>query len=120
MVSKVIVMKKFNELLIKFLETVIVAFPGERVLKATKVKLEGLIMASPALCIQTVKGFLMTWEEKIVNKDEDFFLNMEFPEDKNLAFLVDIKNIYKVADDQSKKVIWAYITNLYKLAKKYE
>jgi len=117
--SNVVYIKAFNSTITKFIDSLIESFPEEKVLKSTSIKINMVIKANAVVAIKVFKKYTTLFSEQIINQDEDFFLKMEIP-NENLSFLEDVKNIYKYADDGTKKVIWKYISNLYKIAQMYK
>jgi hypothetical protein len=85
---------------------------------ATTLKL--MKMTNPALVIKYVRDNVLQFEDKIMKKDESFFLDYNFAE---YADAVDMNIFQKIRQyianmsPSSKNSVWVYIQNIVRLAK---
>ena len=66
----------------------------------------------------------MPFEDKIINKDETFFINRNYDEDvseyvKSLNVITNLKKYWEKMSDSTKNNIWLYMQIMIKLCKKY-
>lgn len=74
---------------------------------------------NPSLVVTTVRNETRNFSEKIMKKDESFFMSYSFEEySKNidLAIIPRLRNYISNMDQKSKDSVWAYIQNITRLA----
>jgi hypothetical protein len=109
----------FNTQLKKFISELSSIYPTLQELKIIKTKLNTLYLASDKVVIMTFNQAVVNeFNDKIMNKDEKFFLDMDLS-GTPLEEFNQLKNVYTQSSDNTKNVIWKYVHLLTKLAKKY-
>jgi len=75
---------------------------------------------NPSLLIKYVYENTSSFEEKILNKDEKFFLDYSFSEyssNVDLNIFAKLKQYISKMSPSSKENVWKYIQNIYRLSK---
>jgi hypothetical protein len=84
---------------------------------ATTLKL--MKMTNPALVIKYVRDNVLQFEDKIMKKDESFFLEYDFAEyanDVDMNIFTKLKAYIQTMSPESKVNVWKYIQNITRLA----
>lgn len=115
-------LKAFNNLVIKFNEDLIFTFPEENDFKVYK---RGIILINTAnvkkICI-LFKEYMVYYRQKILDKDESFFLNNDYVEIVNNSsegvegIIQKLKFYWKSMSTSNKDKIWEYLNSLIKLS----
>ena len=121
MASKVVLMKAFFEQLISFSKELTEMYPEDVDFSFLLTSIQLMKTTNPALVIKTVNDNVAGLEEKIMAKDESFFLNHDFQEfagqveDVNL--FSKLKQYVTIMPPASKENVWKYVQNITRLAK---
>ena len=113
----------FNNLVIKFNEDLIYTFPEENDFKVYK---RGIMMINSAnakkIC-NLFKDYMILYRNKIIDKDESFFLTNNYTEIVNQVqsegvegIIMKLKGYWTTLSDSNKKTIWDYLNSLIKLS----
>ena len=116
----------FNEKFLEFIKDLIETFPDDRDFKMCKQSFNLLLMVDAKKPVEMFNTYAMKYKEKIILKDESFFLEHDFKEEleKNVdpnfsvELLVKLKNCWKTLTLKNKQVIWNYLELLYKIEEK--
>lgn len=75
--------------------------------------------ANPSFVVKMFFDNAKAYEDEILTRNEHFFLDHSFQDIQDIDFnlLSKLKQYVRGMSDDSKKVVWAYVENLYKLAK---
>jgi hypothetical protein len=120
MASKVVLVAALFEQLRLFTDELIKMYPNDPdfPLFASSVKL--LKMTNPSLVVKNIYNNTNQFSEKIMNKDERFFLEYSFSEYENevedINVFSKLKKYIESMSPASKESVWKYIQNIYKLA----
>ena len=113
----------FNNLVIKFNDDLITTFPEENDFKVYK---RGIILLNSAnskkICL-LFKDYMKFYRQKIIEKDESFFLNNNYTEIVNNvksdgieSIITKLKNYWTNMSSGNKEKIWEYLNSLIKLS----
>ena len=113
----------FNNLVIKFNEDLIYIFPEENDFKVYK---RGIMMINSAnakkIC-NLFKDYMILYRNKIIDKDESFFLTNNYIEIVTYSqsegvegIIMKLKGYWTTLSDSNKKTIWDYLNSLIKLS----
>lgn len=127
----------FNDWLIKFIRELCKMYPTNKHFKDAKNKLM-ILSQSPQyeLPIQNFEKYIGPFRQHLREKNEQFFLDFDLKNTKttfdieskkmgfnfkntNMDFLNYIKDLWKVADNNTKETIWKYFSIFDKLSEKY-
>jgi len=104
----------WTEMMIQFLDELISTFPEETAMKKYKTAFELVKKSNPRKCVESYMATITPFQEKVMAKDEDFFLD-----DSNFdttGFIKDL-NIKKhwtpELSSNTKDAIWQYLQTLY-------
>ena len=120
MASKVVLTSALFEQLRLFTDELISMYPNDPdfPLFASSVKL--LKMTNPSLVVKNIYNNTNQFSEKIMNKDERFFLEYSFAEYEkeveDINVFSKLKKYIESMSEASKESVWKYIQNIYKLA----
>jgi hypothetical protein len=114
----------FNNLIFKFTDDLIETFPEENDFKVYKRALTILKSANAKKMCVIFKSYSYIYKEKILSRDESFFLTNEYSEikqaneDENTVEQVinKLKIYWKGLSDENKLKIWKYLETLIKLS----
>ena len=114
----------FNNLIFKFTDDLIETFPEENDFKVYKRALTILKAANAKKMCVIFKNYSYIYKEKILSKDESFYLANEYSEikqaneDENTVEQVinKLKLYWKELSDENKQKIWKYLETLIKLS----
>lgn len=119
--TKVEKIKSFNEILETFLQQLspIVGTTYHYYFKQ-------LIKVNSTMPIKTFLAEVSPYKEKIFNKDESYFLNIEdnskddrVNDDEVLSEILRLKDIYSKLDNQSRSEVWNYFQALIVISEEY-
>lgn len=120
MASKTVLMTALFEQLKLFTNELISMYPDDAdfPLFATSVKL--MKLSNPAMVIKSIYDNTNPFAEKILGKDEGFFLDYSFSEYEkdvgDINVFSKLKKYITSMSPASKDCVWKYIQNIYKLA----
>ena len=114
----------FNNLIFKFTDDLIETFPEENDFKVYKRALTILKAANAKKMCVIFKSYSHIYKQKILSRDESFFLANEYSEikqaneDENTVEQVinKLKLYWKELSDENKQKIWKYLETLIKLS----
>jgi len=114
----------FNNLIFKFTDDLIETFPEENDFKVYKRALSILKSANAKKMCAIFKSYSYIYREKILNKDESFFLENDYSEikeangDENTVEQVinKLKKYWHELSQENKDKIWKYLETLIKLS----
>ena len=116
----------FNEKFSEFIKDLIETFPDDKDFKLCKQSFTLLQMVDEKKPVEMFQIYAMKYKERIMNKEENFFLKHEFKEeleksdDPNFSveLLLKLKQCWKTLEQKNKDVIWSYLELLYKIENK--
>jgi|UniRef100_A0A6C0CVD5 hypothetical protein len=116
----------FNEKFSEFIKDLIETFPDDKDFKLCKQSFTLLQMVDEKKPVEMFQIYAMKYKEKIMNKEESFFLKHDFKEelsssdDQNFSveLLLKLKECWKNLEQKNKDVIWSYLELLYKVENK--
>jgi len=114
----------FNKIFLDFLDDCISIFPLDNDFKVYKRGLQMMIKYNPRKILTIFKEYLEIYREKIVSKDEEFFLENNYVEVKKydqeeIFNVIDkLKNYWKNIDSNNKDKIWEWLHTLIKVSDK--
>ena len=119
---KHILMNAFFDQLFAFVKELKAMYPDDPDFPLFETTLRLLKSTTPGFVIKhfydTSKGF----EEQILSKNEDFFMDHSFSElgdELDFDILGKLKQYVKSMSSNSKEAVWGYVQNLFKLVKAY-
>lgn len=122
MASKGTLMKAFFDQFIAFARELTEMYPDDADLAFFLSTLQLAKTANPKIVIETLNANIAGFEDKIMAKDESFFMNYNF-ESKYANDVQDI-NIFsklreynKTMSPESKENVWKYVQNIMRLGK---
>lgn len=119
MAPNVAIVKAFYDQLTTFLGELKEMYPEDPdfALGVTSVKMMRTV--NPTMWVKVFFDSAKAYESEILSKNERFFLDHSFQDIQDMDFniLAKLKQYVMGMSDASKKVVWVYIDNLYKLAK---
>jgi hypothetical protein len=113
----------FCKLFLDLLQDLIVLYPTDAQLQMAQVSVNGLVLYDKKSFVKTVTDSLEPFYEKILEKDDKFFISLNFTETYENKFIKDelnrIRAIWINPDttDHTRKCIWKYFTSFVKLGK---
>jgi len=120
MASKQVLTQAFFDQFTSFSTELCEMYPDDADFSMFATTLKLMNMTNPALIIKYVRDNVLQFEDKIMKKDESFFLDYNFAE---YADAVDMNIFQKLRQyiasmsPSSKKSVWVYIQNIVRLAK---
>jgi hypothetical protein len=113
----------FNEKFSEFIKDLIETFPDDKDFKLCKQSFTLLQMVDEKKPAEMFQIYAMKYKERIMNKEENFFLKHDFKEeleksdDPNFSveLLLKLKQCWKTLEQKNKDVIWSYLELLYKI-----
>jgi|APGre2960657404_1045060.scaffolds.fasta_scaffold00054_23 hypothetical protein len=110
---------QFNQLINDLIEL----YPNDNSLTLLQTVANGMIFMNPNSFVKTTVDYLKPYNEKILIKDESFFLNEIIADFENHTFIADeIKKVHDIwikpeTSDATKQSIWKYFIFMVKLGK---
>ena len=120
MASKQVLTAAFFDQFMSFSNELCEMYPDDADFSMFTTTLKLMKMTNPALIVKYVRDNVLQFEDKIMNKDESFFLEYDFAE---YAEAVDMNIFQKLRQytssmsPSSKTSVWTYIQNIVRLAK---
>jgi hypothetical protein len=120
MASKQVLTAAFFDQFTSFSSELCEMYPDDADFSMFATTLKLMKMTNPALVIKYVRDNVLQFEDKIMKKDESFFLDYNFAE---YAEAVDMNIFQKLRQyianmsPSSKNSVWVYIQNIVRLAK---
>jgi len=124
------VLDKFNRTFAEFVDDLIGVFPNDAEFRMVKIAIMGMTMAAPNMLHESFsKRVVVPFGDKILARDEGFFLDADYTEHvtdvdgvespEEAARLVDkVKHMYRKMGPDDQAVVWKYMRVLVLLAKK--
>jgi hypothetical protein len=120
MASKVVLVAALFEQLRLFTDELIKMYPNDPDFPLFSSSIKLLKMTNPSLVVKNIYNNTNQFSEKIMNKDERFFLEYSFSEYENevedINVFSKLKKYIESMSPASKESVWKYIQNIYKLA----
>lgn len=114
----------FNALFFDFLNDLSVLFPNDKTLAFCRSSATAIKMVDPKFIVKEFKTGISPFTERILKKDEEYFMKAEFVENfGNDHYIINeinrVINIWKDpgTSQETKKMIWNYVIKLTKLSK---
>ncbi len=115
--------KKFNLTINNLIDDILLVFPDYQHLKSFKEKYNLLIKYNPKKPLGYFKDTVYNYKDKIINKEEDYFIKKEYNTDLEnigdnewyLDQVLNIKELWVKLSDENKETIWTYFNILIKL-----
>lgn len=120
MASKIALMNAMYDQFTSFVNELVGMYPDDPDFSMFLTTLKLMRSTNPSLLVKYVYENTSAFEEKILNKDEGFFLEYSFSEysqDVDLNIFVKLKEYVKIMSPSSKDNVWKYIQNIYRLSK---
>lgn len=116
----------FNEKFLEFNKDLIHLFPDDKDFKLCKQSFSLLQMVDEKKPVEMFRMYALKYQEKIINREEDFFLKHDFKEELesngesnfSIDILIKIKNYWKNLSGSNKDIVWSYFSILYKINEK--
>jgi hypothetical protein len=111
----------FTKQFSKLLNDLIDMYPNDRSLFLLQTTVNGMIYLDPEGFTKKVVSYLEPYNQKILDRDESFFLNEIINEFEDRAFIADeIKKVHNIwidpeTSDNTKESIWKYFIFMVKL-----
>ena len=121
--DKIYKIKVFNDTIDKFFDYLIETFPLYKSdVSLSRSSIELIRRGNPRLVIQQFIEYIEPYANKILNCDEEFFLNFDNYTDipkEHMMYGLKLKGIWKSSNisNSQKAVIWLYFHKLYRLGK---
>lgn len=120
MASKIALMNAMFDQFTSFVNELIEMYPDDPDFSLFATSLKLLRSSNPSLLVKYVYENTNMFEEKILSKNETFFLDYKFSEysdNVDLNIFVKLKEYLKTMSPSSKENVWKYIQNIYRLSK---
>lgn len=120
MSSKSVLTKALFEQLKLFTDELILMYPDDPDFPLFNNTVRLLKLTNPSLVVKHIYDGTSPFSEKILSKDEDFFLQYSFSEFEkdvgDMNVFGKLKKYIESMSETSKNSVWSYIQNIYKLA----
>lgn len=120
MASKVVLISALFEQLRLFTDELISMYPNDPDFPLFNNTVRLLKLTNPSLVIKNIYDATSPFSEKIISKDEGFFLQYSFSEFEkdvgDMNVFGKLKKYIESMSPASKENVWKYIQNIYKLA----
>jgi len=118
--SKKVLIQAFFDQFISFSNELCGMYPDDADFSMFSNTLGLMKMTNPSLVIKYVNDNVLQYEDKIMAKDETFFMQNEFSEyqsDIDMNVFTKLKQYIENMSPVSKQHVWTYIQNIVRLAK---
>jgi hypothetical protein len=118
--SKVALMAALFDQFTGFITELTEMYPNEPHFSFCLRTVQMLKSTNPSIVIKYIVENTLEYEEKIMNKDESFFLAHEFAEHKenvDMNIFESMKTYFKTMTPDTKESVWKYCQNIIRLAK---
>ena len=118
--SKKVLIQAFFDQFISFSKELCGMYPDDADFSMFSNTLGLMKMTNPSLVIKYVNDNVLQYEDKIMAKDETFFMQNEFSEyqsDIDMNVFTKLKQYIENMSAGSKQHVWTYIQNIVRLAK---
>lgn len=115
----------FNNIIFEFVDDLIATFPEENDFKVYKRTLSLLKSANAKKMCLIFKNYSYEYRDKIINKDETFFLKNSYDnikegygnDDQTVEGIIEkLKNYWNELSNENKETIWQYLNTMIKLS----
>lgn len=120
MASKIALMNAMFDQFTSFVTELVGMYPDDPDFAMFLTTLKLMRTTNPSLLVKYVYENTNSFEEKILSKDEGFFIDYSFEEyndNVDLNIFVKLKEYVKTMSPSSKDNVWKYIQNIYRLSK---
>ena len=98
-------------------------YPEDVDIKMAKTSVETMKRMNPKMLYNTFSQYVYPFRDQILNRNEDFFLNMDFSdipgaEANNMMTVMNLKKYWSTMTEQTKECMWQYFGVLVKLCEK--
>lgn len=118
--SKKVLISAFFEQFVSFSKELCAMYPDDADFSLFANTLGLMKMTNPSMVVKYVADNVLQYEEKIMSKDESFFLQNEFSEyqtDIDMNVFSKLKQYVENMSASSKDHVWKYIQNIVRLTK---
>lgn len=118
--SRKVLISAFFEQFVSFSKELCEMYPDDADFSLFANTLSLMKMTNPAMVVKYVSENVLQYEEKIMSKDESFFMQHEFAEyqsDIDMNVFSKLKQYIEQMSADSKSHVWKYIQNIVRLAK---
>ena len=120
MASKRVLMSAFFDQLTAFTNELSQMYPDDADLSLGVTTMTLMRKTNPALVVNYVRDNVLKFEEKIMNKDETFFMAYDYQEyssDVDMNIFQKVKDYNSQMSPASKENVWKYVQNITRLCK---
>jgi len=120
MASKQVLTAAFFDQFMAFASELCEMYPDDSDFSMFATTLKLMKMTNPALVVKYVRDNVLQFEDKIMKKDESFFLEYDFAEyanDVDMNIFQKLRQYTSSMSRSSKNSVWTYIQNIVRLAK---
>lgn len=120
MASRTVLMNAMFDQFISFVSELSDMYPTDSDFPMFLTTLRMMKMTNPSLVAKYVYDNTSQFEEQILSKNEQFFLEYSFSEysnDVDLNIFAKLKKYISNMNDSSKESVWKYIQNIFRLSK---
>jgi hypothetical protein len=119
MAPRQVLLNTFYDQLITFLGELKDMYPDDPDFTLGLTSVRMLKTVNPSITIKMFYDVAKPYEEEILTRNESFFLDHAFQDIQDIDFnlLGKLKQYVRGMSEESKKHVWIYIENLYKLSK---
>ena len=120
MATRVVLLNALFDQFQSFLGELQDMYPNDEDFSTFSTTLKLVRSTNPSLVAKYIFEHTSQFEDKILQKDERFFLDysfVEYGEHVDLDIFGKLKSYLKTMDEKSKESVWKYIQNIFKLAK---
>jgi hypothetical protein len=120
MASKQVLTAAFFDQFMSFTSELCDMYPDDSDFSMFATTLKLMKMTNPALVVKYVRDNVLQFEDKIMKKDESFFLDYDFAEyanDVDMNIFQKLRQYTSSMSRSSKNSVWTYIQNIVRLAK---
>lgn len=120
MASRPVLMTALYDQFLSFVQELQEMYPDDADFGLFATTLKMVKSTNPSLLVKYIYENTIQFEDKIMNKDEHFFLDYSFSEygnDVDLNIFSKLKQYFAKMNGESKENVWKYIQNIFRLAK---
>ena len=120
MASKQVLTAAFFDQFMAFASELCEMYPDDADFSMFATTLKLMKMTNPARVVKYVRDNVLQFEDKIMKKDESFFLEYDFAEyanDVDMNIFQKLRQYTSSMSPSSKTSVWTYIQNIVRLAK---
>lgn len=121
MASKSVLTTALFDQLFSFTNELIAMYPDDPDFPLFSSTIRMLKMTNPSLIVKNIYDNTKSFEDKILSKNEEFFMEYSFSEfqkeAEDINLFSKLKKYMKNMSPSSKESVWKYIQNIFKLAR---